>query len=65
MRIAPIAPKYGLKAVYLFGCYARGEATDSSDIDLIVDTAGTDLKSLEGEGGTLCSRPIANAWPIF
>ena len=54
VRIAPIAPKYGLKAVYLFGCYTRGEATDSSDIDLIVDTAGTDLKSLFALGALYC-----------
>ena len=35
-RILPVAQKYGLKAVYLFGSYARGEATASSDIDVIV-----------------------------
>ena len=44
--VAPIAEKYQLKAVYLFGSYARGTATDSSDIDLIVDTTGTDLDTL-------------------
>ena len=27
-RIAPVAVRYHLKAVYLFGSYARGEATD-------------------------------------
>ena len=35
--ITPIARKYGLRAVYLFGSYARREATEGSDIDLIVD----------------------------
>lgn len=44
--IAPVAEKYGLKAVYLFGSYARGEATEQSDVDLLVDTTGTNLKSL-------------------
>ena len=44
--IAPIAEKYHLKAVFLFGSYARGDATESSDVDLLVDTAGTSLKSL-------------------
>ena len=34
---APIAQSYGLKSLSLFGSYARGEATDSSDIDMIVD----------------------------
>lgn len=33
----PIAQSYGLKSLSLFGSYARGEATDSSDIDMIVD----------------------------
>ena len=36
-RILPVAQKYGLKAVYLFGSYARGDMTDSSDIDLRID----------------------------
>ena len=27
-RIRPVAEKYHLKAVYLFGSYARGEARD-------------------------------------
>jgi len=44
--VIPIAIKYELKAVYLFGSYARGTATASSDIDLIVDTTGTSLTSL-------------------
>lgn len=37
-RITPVAVRYLLKAVYLFGSYARGEATDESDIDLLIDT---------------------------
>ena len=49
--VAPIAEKYQLKAVYLFGSYARGTATDRSDIDLIVDTTGTDLDTLFKLGG--------------
>lgn len=34
---APIAQSYGVKSLSLFGSYARGEATESSDIDLLVD----------------------------
>lgn len=41
--VTPIAEKYHLPAIYLFGSYARGTATDGSDIDLLVDTTGTDL----------------------
>ena len=44
--VEPIAKKYDLAAVYLFGSYARGTATEDSDIDLLVDTTGTALKSL-------------------
>ena len=44
--IRPIAEKYHVPAVYLFGSYARGEATELSDIDLLIDTAGTEIKSL-------------------
>ena len=45
-RITPIAQKYRLTAVYLFGSYARGDATPDSDVDLLVDTTGLDIHSL-------------------
>ena len=32
----PIALKYQVKEIYLFGSYARGEATDESDLDFLV-----------------------------
>ncbi len=44
--VIPIAEKYRLKAVYLFGSYARGTANENSDIDLLIDTTGTDLDTL-------------------
>lgn len=50
-RITPIAEKYSLRAVYLFGSYARGTASENSDIDLIVDTTGTSIKGLFALGG--------------
>ena len=37
---APIAASYGVKSLSLFGSYARGEATDDSDIDLLLDWTG-------------------------
>lgn len=43
---APIARKYGLPTLYIFGSYARGTATPNSDIDFLADTTGTDLTSL-------------------
>ena len=30
--VKPVAEKYGVKAVYLFGSYARGEADEDSDL---------------------------------
>lgn len=45
-RIIPIAEKYKIPAIYIFGSYARGEATEHSDIDLLIDTDGTELKSM-------------------
>ena len=53
-RITPVAEKYHLKAVYLFGSYARGTATETSDIDLLIDTAGTDIKTLFDLGSVYC-----------
>lgn len=35
--IAPIAASYGVKSLSLFGSYARGEATEDSDVDLLLD----------------------------
>lgn len=36
-KIRPIAESYNIDKVYLFGSYARGEAIEESDIDLIVN----------------------------
>ncbi len=35
--ITPIAKSYGIKRIYLFGSYAKGEATEESDIDLLIE----------------------------
>lgn len=47
--IAPIARRHGVEKVYLFGSYARGAATGSSDIDLCVDAPA--LRGLFALGG--------------
>ncbi len=44
--ITPIAKKHKLKAVYLFGSYARGTADENSDIDLLIDTTDANLDTL-------------------
>ncbi|MCX7925371.1 MAG: nucleotidyltransferase family protein [Fimbriimonadales bacterium] len=33
---AVLRERYGVKSIAVFGSYARGEATESSDIDLVV-----------------------------
>ena len=40
-RIKPVMDKYQIKDVYLFGSYARGEATEESDVDLLCDYGTT------------------------
>lgn len=52
--IYPIARKFELPAVFLFGSYARGTAGEDSDIDLLVDTTGTEIKSLMSLGALYC-----------
>ncbi len=34
---APIAARHGVAALYLFGSYARGEATPKSDLDFRIE----------------------------
>jgi predicted nucleotidyltransferase len=38
--ISPIAKKYNLSQVSLFGSYARGDSNEQSDIDLRIDKGG-------------------------
>ena len=45
-KIIPVAKAHTLKSVWLFGSYARGEAREDSDIDLLFDREGSDITSL-------------------
>ena len=40
----PIAEKHGVDKLYIFGSYAREEATEASDIDLLIDKG--DIRNL-------------------
>jgi len=59
--VQTIAPRYGIDRVYLFGSYARGDATEESDVDFRV--VGGNIRSLFDLGGlyvdfedVLCKR---------
>lgn len=43
--IAKVGKKYNIKNAYLFGPYAKGEANEDSDVDIIIDDNGN-IKSL-------------------
>ncbi len=49
-RVRPVAEKYHLKAVYVFGSYARGEAREDSDVDLLVDDTDSGLRGWDYGG---------------
>lgn len=44
--IAPVAEKYGLRSVYVFGSYARNEANKDSDVDILIDREGSSVHGL-------------------
>lgn len=50
-RITPIARKYQIPAVYLFGSYARNEATEKSDVDILIDREGSTIRGMFDMGG--------------
>lgn len=43
-KVVPVAEKYQISELYLFGSHARGEATETSDIDLAINS--TPLRGL-------------------
>ena len=44
-RATPIGEKYGV-TIWLFGSYARGTQTETSDLDFCVDTIGSKINTL-------------------
>ena len=47
-RILPVMAKHNIHEVFLFGSYARGEATNKSDIDIYCENG--DIKTLIDQG---------------
>lgn len=60
----PILEKYRIPAMYLFGSYARGNASEDSDMDFLIDTTGTDLTSLLRLGALYCDLEEVFQKPI-
>ena len=52
--IAPIAARYGVDRIFIFGSYARGEADENIDIDLCIEAVA--IKGL---------LPLADCMPIL
>ena len=45
--IEPIAKKYGLKRVFLFGSYAKGNANENSDVDFLIEKGNKSFSLLK------------------
>lgn len=52
-KIRPVCERYKIKKLFLFGSYARGEATEESDVDVHVQTS-KDMGLIELSGFRLC-----------
>ena len=51
--VAPVAKKYNLRSVYVFGSYARNEAAEDSDVDLLIDREGSSVHGIFGMNALL------------
>lgn len=56
--VSPIAERYNIDKLYLFGSYARGEASSKSDVDFYIDNS-EDLVGLFNLAGFLMRAKIA------
>ena len=45
-KVVPIAKKYGVKRLSLFGSYARGEADEKSDVDFIFNKGNGKIRGM-------------------
>ena len=50
-KVKPIAEKHELNTVYIFGSYARNEADENSDVDIMINREGSKIRSLWDMGG--------------
>ena len=56
----PVINESPIRKVIVFGSYARGEATDDSDIDIVIDSDG----KLNGMNFFIYADKLAKALPI-
>ncbi len=64
-RIHPILEEYAVRSAYLFGSYARNEATEASDVDLRIDRGNSPkLKGMFGVSGLLLDLEKALGKPV-
>ncbi|MDO4442693.1 MAG: nucleotidyltransferase domain-containing protein [Slackia sp.] len=59
--VVDLAKEYGAKKVSLFGSYARGEATEASDVDILLDKGdirGLRVLDFQDELAQRLGRPV-------
>ena len=62
-RLAAICRQYGIAALFLFGSFARGEASASSDVDVLYELRpgarlGWEIEALADALGEIFGRPV-------
>ncbi len=63
-RIKPIAERYEISEVYLFGSHARREVSETSDIDILIKRSGSKIHSAFDLGGVLLELQEALGQPV-
>lgn len=59
--VIPLAQRYGLERVFLFGSYARGDATETSDVDFRIDRGsmrGIEFGALYEDMRDMLQKPV-------
>ena len=59
-QLEPLFIKYGVVRAIVFGSYAKGTATENSDIDMVIDSNGF----LDGINFFVAQAEIAQSLPI-
>ena len=52
--VIKLGEAYGAERISLFGSYARNEATETSDVDILIDRTGSKIKGMFDMGGLYC-----------